>query len=168
MLSKVWTAFLLLGAAASVIAWIAALCHEKGIRPFAGAVRFVRELPWGGRLALLPLFMALVVYGSTKYVGEVQGVVVGEGQGEGVGESGFGRVERVDRVDGCESGFLAQSPQSSQSGDLDNVANVEMFPITNTNSQLEIGTGNWQHSHIGNIERWGFCPWLCADGDWHG
>ena len=66
MLGKVWTAFLLFGAAASVAAWIAALCHEKGIRPFAGAVRFVRGLPWGGRLALLPLFLALVAYGSTK------------------------------------------------------------------------------------------------------
>ena len=41
------TAFLLLGAAASVVAWGVALCHEKGIRPFAGGVRFVRELPWG-------------------------------------------------------------------------------------------------------------------------
>ena len=72
MLSKVWTAFLLFGAAASVVAWIAALCHEKGIRPFAGAVRFVRGLPWGGRLALLPLFVALVAYGGSKYVGEGQ------------------------------------------------------------------------------------------------
>ena len=71
MLSKVWTAFLLFGAAASVAAWIAALCHEKGIRPFAGAVGFVRGLPWGGRLALLPLFLALVAYGSTK-MGEME------------------------------------------------------------------------------------------------
>ena len=81
MLSKVWTAFLLFGAVASLVAWGVALCHEKGIRPFAGAVRFVRELSWGGRLALLPLFLALVAYGSTKYVGEVQG------EGEGVDES---------------------------------------------------------------------------------
>ena len=93
-----------MGAAASVVAWGIALCHEKGIRPFAGAARFVRGLPWGGRLALLPLFLALVVYGSTKYVGEGQGEGGGEGQGQGVvvgvgGESGFGRVERVDRVD---------------------------------------------------------------------
>ena len=66
-----WTAFLLFGAAASVVAWIAALCHEKGFRPFAGAVRFVRELSWGGRLALLPLFVALVAYGSTK-MGEME------------------------------------------------------------------------------------------------
>ena len=93
---------------------------------------------------LLPIFLALVVYGSTKYVGEVQGegqgvgVVVGVGEGGGVGESDSNRVERVD---GGESGFLTQSPQSSQSGDLDNVANVEMLPITNTNSQLETGVG---------------------------
>ena len=66
MLGKVWTAFLLFGAAASVVAWLVALCHEKGINPFAGALRFVRGLPWGGRLALLPLFLALVAYGSTK------------------------------------------------------------------------------------------------------
>ena len=106
MLSKVWTAFLFLGAAASVIAWIVALCHEKGIRPFAGAARFVRGLPWGGRLALLPLFLALVVYGSTKYVGEVQGEGEGIGQGVVVGvgcESGFNHVEHVERVDGGES-----------------------------------------------------------------
>ena len=76
MLGKVWTAFLLFGAAASVVAWIAALCHEKGIRPFAGAARFVRGLPWGGRLALLPLFLALVVYGSTKM--ESKSTVEGE------------------------------------------------------------------------------------------
>ena len=132
LLGKVWTAFLLFGAAASVVAWIAALCHEKGFRPFAGATRFVRGLPWGGRLALLPLFVALVAYGGSKYVGEVQG------EGERVGESISNRVERVDRVDGGESDYLAQSPQSSQSGDLDNVANVEMLPIANINSQRHL------------------------------
>jgi len=126
------TVLLVCAAMGSVAAWIAALCHEKGIRPFAGAVRFVRRLPWGGRLALLPLFLALVAYGGSKYVGEGQGqgVVVGVG-----GESGFGRVERVD---GGESDYLAQSPQSSQSGDLDNVANVEMLPIANINSQRHL------------------------------
>ena len=142
MLGKVWTAFLLFGAAASVAAWIAALCHEKGIRPFAGVERFVRGLPWGGRLALLPLFLALVAYGSTKYVGESQGegqgqgIVVGQGEGERVGESISNHVERVD---GCESGFLAQSSQSPQSGDLDRVANVEMFPIAKINSHFATG-----------------------------
>jgi hypothetical protein len=29
LLGKVWTAFLLFGAAASVIAWAVALCHEN-------------------------------------------------------------------------------------------------------------------------------------------
>ena len=104
MLSKVWTAFLLFGAATSVAAWIAALCHEKGIRPFAGVERFVRGLPWGGRLALLPLFLALVAYGSTKYVGEVQGEGEGVGEGvvvgEGVGESVSNRVARRPRSHG--------------------------------------------------------------------
>ena len=141
MLSKVWTAFLLFGAAASVVAWGVALCHENGIRPIAGAVRFVRGLPWGGRLVLLPLFLALVVYGSTKYVGEGQGegeavgVVVGEGQGEGevqgegqgvgvvvgvgegVSESVSNRVERVDRVDGGGSVLApTENAEGAESG----------------------------------------------------
>ena len=33
----------------------------------------------------------------------------------------------------------------------DNVANVKVLLIANTNSQLETGTGNWQYSHTGNI-----------------
>jgi hypothetical protein len=68
---KVWTAFLLIGAAASVVAWVVALCHENRACPFAVAARFVRSLPWGGRLALLPLFVALIVYGGTKNSGGV-------------------------------------------------------------------------------------------------
>ena len=35
----------------------------------------------------------------------------------------------------------------------DNVANVKVLPIANTNSQLETGNGNWQYSHTGNIQQ---------------
>ena len=63
---KVWTAFLLFCAAASVVAWAVALLRENGVCPFAAVTRFVRGLPLGGRLAVLPLFAALVVYGSVK------------------------------------------------------------------------------------------------------
>jgi hypothetical protein len=68
---KVWTAFLLIGAAVSVVAWEVALCHENRVYPFGAAARFVRSLPWGGRLVLLPLFVALIVYGGTKNSGGV-------------------------------------------------------------------------------------------------
>ena len=109
---KVWTAFLLIGAAASVVAWLVALCHENRVCPFAAAARFVRGLPWGGRLALLPLFVALIVYGGTK-----------------TGNVGTNQVSgRVESVEG-----------------VDNVANVEVLPVTNANTQLgtgNIGTGN--------------------------
>ena len=167
LLGKVWTAFLLFGAAASVAAWIAALCHEKGIRPFAGAVRFVRGLPWGGRLTLLPLFLALVAYGSTKYVGESQGE--GQGQGIVVGVGGESISNHVECVDGCESGFLAQSPQSSQSGDLDSVANVEMLPIANINSQFETGnistlaTLTTSNSQLTTLNSELITPTVCED-----
>lgn len=36
---------------------------------------------------------------------------------------------------------------------LGNVANVQVLPAANTNSKLETGTGNWQHSHNGNIQQ---------------
>ncbi|MBR6588413.1 MAG: hypothetical protein IKK82_13455, partial [Kiritimatiellae bacterium] len=68
---KVWTAFLLFCAAASVVVWVVALCRENRVCPFGAAVRFVRGLPWGGRLALLPLFVVLIVYGGTKNSGGV-------------------------------------------------------------------------------------------------
>ena len=57
---KVWTALLVCGAAVSVVAWAVALLRENGVCPFAAVTRFVKGLPWGGRLVLLPLFLALV------------------------------------------------------------------------------------------------------------
>ena len=127
---KVWTAFLLIGAAASVVAWAVALCHENRVCPFAAAARFVRGLPWGGRLALLPLFVALIVYGGTKNSGGVGSGGVGELGVEGTNQVS-GRVESVEGVD--------------------NVANVEVLPVANPNTQLENDTGTWQQSHTGNI-----------------
>ena len=56
---------------------------------------------------MIPLFVALIVYGGTK-TGNVGANQVS------------GRVESVD--------------------DVDNVANVEVLPVTNSNTQL--GTGN--------------------------
>ena len=47
------------------------------------------------------------------------------------------------------------SGESSLTGftGLDNVANVQVLPIPNANSQLETGTGNWRHSHNDNIQQ---------------
>ena len=73
---KVWTAFLLIGAAASVVAWAVALLRENGVCPFAAVTRFVRGLPWFGRVAVLPLFVALIAYGSVKNSGGVESDVM--------------------------------------------------------------------------------------------
>ena len=107
---KVVTAFLVLGAAASVVAWAIALCHENRVCPFTAAARFVRGLPWGGRLAVVPLFAALIVYGSVKPersggVGELGGNHGIDGTGTNISSN---RAERVDRVDGiteCGNGL---------------------------------------------------------------
>lgn len=66
---QVVTATLVLGAIASLVAWVILLLLEHGIRPVHSMVHFVRRLPWSGRLAVLPLFIALVVVGSTKFSG---------------------------------------------------------------------------------------------------
>ena len=102
---KVWTALLVCGAMVSVVAWAVALLRENGVCPFAAVTRFVKGLPWGGRLALLPLFVALIVYGGTK-----------------TGNVGANQVSgRVESVEG-----------------VDNVANVEVLPVTNT----QLGNGD--------------------------
>ena len=75
-----------------------------------------------GRLALLPLFVALVVYESVKNSG-------GVGSG-GVGTNLDSPAENAEMHRG--------------EGNL-NVANVEVLPVANPNTQLEtgnIGTGN--------------------------
>ena len=118
IMMKAWTAFLLVCAAASVVAWLVALYHENRVCPFTAVERFMRGLPWGGRLAVIPLFVALIVYGGTK-----------------TGNVGANQVSgRVESVEG-----------------VDNVANVEVLPVANPNTQLENDTGNWQQSHTGNI-----------------
>ena len=98
-----WTAFLLCGAMVSVVAWVIALLRENRVCPFGAAARFVRGLPLGGRLAVLPLFAALVVYGSVKNHSNEIG-----------GESGFSRVDRVERVDGDESVFNAENAEAQE------------------------------------------------------
>ena len=97
---KVVTAVLVCGAMVSVVAWVIALLRENGVCPFGATVRFVRGLPLGGRLAVLPLFAALVVYGSVKNHSNEIG-----------SESGFNRVERVD---GDESGFNAEKAEAQE------------------------------------------------------
>ena len=117
-MTKVLTSFLLLCLAASLVAWAVLLLHERGLHPLRDAVKFVRRLSWGGRLAVLPLFFALLVFGSTKDNGELRV------------ESGELRVD---------SGELRV-----ESGEA-NVANETVLPIFNSNNQLEtgnIGIGN--------------------------
>ena len=146
---KVWTAFLVIGAAASVVAWAVALCHENRVCPFAAAARFVRGLPWGGRLALLPLFVALIVYGGTKNSGGVGSGGVGELGVEGTNQVS-GRVESVEGVDNVANVEVLPIPTTFAKATA-----VRMLPVANCSimppPQLKIGLGKWQHFHIGNI-----------------
>ena len=98
---KVWTALLVCGAMVSVVAWAVALLRENGVCPFAAVTRFVRGLPFGGRLAVLPLFAALVVYGSVKNSGGVGSVGVEEGASRLDLDSGTCETGGTSRTNDC-------------------------------------------------------------------
>ena len=130
---KVWTAFLVIGAAASVVAWLVALCHENRLGAIGALMRQMRRMPKFGRFVLGVLFMGMWLYGSVKQSGGVESGGVGELGGnhgmygiDGMGTNlVFGRVESVEGVD--------------------NVANEDVLPVANANTQLgsgNIGTGN--------------------------
>ena len=95
------TAILILGAIASLVAWVILLLLEHGIRPVHSMVYFVRRLPWSGRLAVLPLFIALVVYGSVKNSGEVGREGVGEGASRLDLDSGTCKTRETCRTNEC-------------------------------------------------------------------
>ena len=102
------TAILILGAIASLVAWVILLLLEHGIRPVHSMVHFVRRLPWSGRLAVLPLFIALVVVGSTKFSGNN----VSDGN----------NLQMTNAVEGVVSGGVAVGRQDA--------------PVTNSESDM--------------------------------
>ena len=102
------TAILILGAIASLVAWVILLLLEHGIRPVHSMVHFVHRLPWNGRLAVLPLFIALVVVGSTKFSGNN----VSDGN----------NLQMTNAVEGVVSGGVAVGRQDA--------------PVTNSESDM--------------------------------
>ena len=95
------TAFLILGTIASLVAWVVLLLLEHGIRPVHSMVQFVRGMPWSGRLAVMPLFIALVVVGSTKFSGNS-------------GSDG-GNLQMTNVVEGVVGGGVAGGVQNAPS-----------------------------------------------------
>ena len=81
MISRLWTAFLLSLACASVIAWLVALMHEKNVRPVQDLVAFFKKQSKAGRVILGTFFIVMWVIASTK---------PGDGGGNGGGEGGGG------------------------------------------------------------------------------
>ena len=120
---KVWTAVLVCGAMVSVVAWAVALLRENGVCPFAAVTRFVKGLPRGGRLALLPLFVALIVYGSVKNSGEVGREGVGEGASRLDLDSGTCKTRETSRTNECLNlaGGAVEDPAMLNSANCSNL-----------------------------------------------
>ena len=66
MVTRLWTEFLLSLACASAIAWLAALMHERGLRPVRELAAFFKRHSVFGRVILSAFFIGMCVYGSTK------------------------------------------------------------------------------------------------------
>lgn len=138
LVGTVWTVFLLLSLAASVAAWAVLLLHEKGFSPISLIVRDLRRQPMLARLILGILFVGCWVYGSVKNSG---GVLSGGVESGGVGE--LDSNHGMHGIDGTGTNHVFGRVESVE--DVDNVANVELLPVANSNTQLgngEWGTGN--------------------------
>ena len=121
MLTKIWTTAIVLSAAASLVAWVCVAAHARGIRPLRAIARFAQKLSLAGVVVFALMAAPLYRAGSTKVGGGTNNVP------QMVPGPGVGNLQ----------------PMSPPGGG--NVANVEMLPMTNINSQLgngNIGTGN--------------------------
>ena len=121
MLTKIWTTVIILSAAASLVAWVCVAAHARGIRPLRAIARFAQKLSLAGVVVFALMAAPLYRAGSTKVGGGTNNVP------QMVPGPGVGNLQ----------------PMSPPGGG--NVANVEMLPMTNINSQLgngNIGTGN--------------------------
>ena len=119
MLTKIWTTVIILSAAASLVAWVCVAAHARGIRPLRAIARFAQKLSLAGVVVFALMAAPLYRAGSTKVGGGTNNVP------QMVPGPGVGNLQ----------------PMSPPGGG--NVANVEMLPMTNLNSQL--GNGNINH-----------------------
>ena len=62
MLTKIWTATIVLSAVASIVAWVCVAAHARGIRPLRAIARFTQKLSLAGvvvfGLMAAPLYRA--------------------------------------------------------------------------------------------------------------
>ena len=122
MITRLWTALLLVLAGLSTAAWIVALMHERDIRPARDFVAFFKRQPKAGRVLLAAFFIAFWIFASNK---------PGNGGGDGGGDGGTNNIQMVI---GPGGGF--------QPMDL---------PGTVTNNQQQGFQGEIQTPHLKNV-----------------
>ena len=66
MVTGLWTEFLLSLACASAIAWLAALMHERGLRPVRGLAALVKTQPKAGRILIGAAFASAWIIAGAK------------------------------------------------------------------------------------------------------
>ena len=74
MLTKIWTATIVLSAVASIVAWVCVAAHARGIRPLRAIARFTQKLSLAGVVVFGLMAAPLYRAGSTKVGGGTNNV----------------------------------------------------------------------------------------------
>ena len=157
MITRLWTALLLVLAGLSTAAWIVALMHERDIRPARDFVAFFKRQPKAGRVLLAAFFIAFWIFASNK---------PGNGGGDGGGDGGTNNIQMVigpgggfqpmdlpgtvtnNQQQGFQGGI--QPPQGGIVGDPAPVADewADFTPITSTNTMRTLDGDDFRRGFV--------------------
>ena len=149
MLTKIWTATIVLSAVASIVAWVCVAAHARGIRPLRAIARFTQKLSLAGVVVFGLMAAPLYRAGSTKVGRGTNNVPPNLNhplpqmqQGDILSQTGF-------------TGFVGE-------GNLVNPVNPVQDPITSTNTTRTLEAADFERgfvmTRIGTDEEFDFTP----------
>ena len=152
MLTKIWTATIVLSAVASIVAWVCVAAHARGIRPLRAIARFTQKLSLAGVVVFGLMAAPLYRAGSTKVGGGTNNVPPNLNhplpqmqQGDILSQTGFTGL----------TGFVGE-------GNLVNPVNPVQDPITSTNTTRTLEAADFERgfvmTRIGTDEEFDFTP----------
>ena len=138
MLTKIWTATIVLSAVASIVAWVCVAAHARGIRPLRAIARFTQKLSLAGVVVFGLMAAPLYRAGSTKVGGGTNNVPPNLNhplpqmqQGDILSQTGFTGL----------TGFVGE-------GNLVNPVNPVQDPITSTNTTRTLDGDDFRRGFV--------------------
>ena len=160
MLTKIWTGFWLVLLAASLVALMVAVAHEKDIHPFRDVVRLFKGQSWVGRILLGVFAFGMWVYASVK-PGDGGGSGGGGGDGgtnnvpQMVPGPGVGNLQPMNLPGGEIQGLQGQAqfnpdlhPANHPLGGGETLSLSGFEPITSTNTTHTIEAADFERGFV--------------------